>query len=305
MERLKAKIPRMDSSFVPPPLPPQVPRKSSKVTTIVIVVVAFLVVAMAAAGVGGYFLVKRVQTMQKLREERIQAAKDIEKSTQEERQKMAESLKNGDNQGAMASGERLRAQLDKAANLGGLNAESAQALSNFMRRMQSQTAEYQSSVQKLQAARVFYWEVKDRDGLEEDRKIVQEFEAENAKLQKRMDSADVELGAELDKLHASPKIKASTIADFKVGFDRTVPYQRRVRACDKTLGDAALATIDLLEASWGKWRRDASGKLIFQDTATLAKFNEQVKKIQDAGAEQAQAQNELAKVVSGGAAGGS
>jgi hypothetical protein len=286
----------MDPNPSLPPLPPQPPRAQSKKWLIIVaLVVCFVLAAFVAVGLGGFFLYQKVKEEQA---RKIAVEREIEQAQHEENAKTAEALRNGQNPDATAALGRMRSELDKAAQLGGADGEGARALSNFVAKMGRQTADYQKAAEKLQSSRVIAWDIHDRAGLEESRQVVADFAAQNARLSALLETAEQGLGAELDAIHASPRTRKTTVDSFMVGFAKTRPAQIRIRACDKQMADAMLAILDLLDANWGKWKKDPGGKVVFQGGGALTEFNEQIKKIQAAAAEQAAAQKEMAETMS-------
>jgi hypothetical protein len=74
-----------------------------------------------------------------------------------------------------------------------------------------------------------------------------------------------------------------------------LPLQLRIRDCDDTIGQNALAVLNLLDVNWGNWSRDAAtGRIDFPSTITLATFKEYVGKIADAANGRKQATEDLA-----------
>ena len=100
--------------------------------------------------------------------------------------------------------------------------------------------------------------------------------------------------AALEAAQIPPVTIEATMAGYTKGQATQRPLEMQIRRCDQTLGESALAILDLLDQNWGKWKRnEVSGHLRFQDNATLATFNASIQKIQAAGAAQRNAQAEL------------
>jgi hypothetical protein len=224
-----------------------------------------------------------------------QAMAQFEKTAAEERTKMADAVKEGNVADGNAALGRMKDQLGKsAAQMSGPDAAAARAMASYMGKMQGQLGEYGAVLNRLTKEKVLSFDIRDRATIEPHRQLVHELLAANAKLKNALQHGEELLGAELDAEKVPETTRNQTLAGFNRSQAQLRPLQMRVRECDEILGESALSVLDLLDQSWGHWERDeTNGRLRFHDNATLASFNELIKKIQAAAADQAKAQQEL------------
>jgi hypothetical protein len=268
--------------------PPPLPSKARSNNSIVIVLCILLaVVVMGAAGVGGWMFVRKMKA-------RSAALDDLKKSVAAEQSRMADDIKNGktDDSESIA---RIKDQLGKsAAQLGDADAKAARGMASWLEKLQGFTKDYETAAKQLREAKVLKFDIHDRAGIEDDRKIVREFLDRNAKFADALQNSESHVRAELEAAGTPPATRDATLAGYTRSQDVIRPLQVKIRQCDQTLGENALGILDLLDQKWGKWERDeVTGKLRFQEQDTLEKFNGFIHKIQAAAAEQTQAQQEL------------
>jgi hypothetical protein len=227
----------------------------------------------------------------------------IEKRAAEERVKMADSIRDGNVADGNAALGRIKDQLGQSAShLSGADAAAARGMANYLGKVQGNLQTYGAEMNKLMQAKVLSFNIQDRATIEQHRQLIRDFLAANNNLIETLQHGEDLLRAELDAEKVPAFTRDQTLRGYEKSQVELRPLQMRVRKCDQTLGESALAVLDLLDQNWGKWERnEASGRLRFQDNATLASFNDLIKKIQTAAADQEKAQQEmLAKVKSTG-----
>jgi len=231
-----------------------------------------------------------------------EAARQLEKSAGEERVRMAQSIRNGEIHGGDAAMARIQGQLEKTAGqLGTADAAAARAMANFMGRMRSEVRDYQAAAARFTQAQIFRPSFADQAAIEESRKVVREFLAQNSRLSETLRNGESMLRAEMDSLRIPAPTRDSTLAGFNRSQAAIRPVQMRIRACDQTLGDAALVALDLFERHWGRWRQENStGDIFFADEAARISYSALIQQVQTAADQQAQAQEELAVLMSAG-----
>ena len=263
---------------------------------ILAVVGGIVFLAMVAAGAVGVFVVaKRIQEKNAKRE---QALSDLQKVADEARQNAEKTIKDG--KGADEVG-RLRQQLDKsAATAGGSDAEAYRAMSDTLAKIQMQAKAYEAAEAKFVDAAVLKGDMTDRTEIAEKQAVVKEFLSQNDRFADALShSADL-LKTELDKAKVPDAMKRGVIAGFEKSQTRIRPLQLRVRETDRIVGENALAGLSLFDTNWGKWRRDPSGKIIFESGAVVKQYNEILAKVRAAADEQAKAQSELIAIMKAG-----
>jgi hypothetical protein len=270
---------------LPPPLPPKV-KNNDRIIIVACVLLAIVVVFGIGAGSMMYF--RRVRAQR-------EALADMKKSVADEQAKMADAIKSGKTGESGAAIARLEAQLGKsAAQLGPADAKAARAMAGWLEKLQGFVHAYETSAGRLKEAKILMFNIQDRAQFETDRQIVREFLANNGKFMNVIQNSDKMVRAELDAAGVPPATLEATLAGYTKSQDQIRPLQMVIRRCDQTLGETALALIDLLDKNWGHWDRDAAnGKLRFQDHETLSTFNDLMRKIQAASVEQGKAQDDL------------
>lgn len=231
-----------------------------------------------------------------------EAARQLEKSAGDERVRMAQSIRNGEIQGGDAAMARIQGQLEEtAAKLNTADAAAARAMANFMGRMRGEVRDYQVAAAHFTQAQLFRPSFTDKGAIDENRKIVREFLAQNARLSETLNNGESMLRGEMDGLKIPAQTRDNTLAGFSRSQAAIRPVQMRIRACDQTLGDAALVALDLFERHWGRWRRETStGDIFFADQAARISYGALIQQVQTAADQQAQAQEELAVLMSAG-----
>ncbi|WP_131989621.1 hypothetical protein [Chthoniobacter flavus] len=280
-------------NYPPPPPPPEPsgppPVPARKSYTGLIVACSLIGLVMIVGIVTGVTVFVKQQVVK-----REEIAK-IEKSAAEERVKMADSIRDGNLADGNASLGRIKDQLGQSAtHLSGADAAATRAMANYLGKIQANLQNYSTEMDKLMQAKVLSFDISDRATIEQHRQIIRDFLAANAKLIDILQHGEDLLRAELEAEKVPPFNRDQTLQGYQKSQAELRPLQMRVRQCDQTLGESALAVLDLLDKNWGKWERnEASGRLRFQDDATLSSFNDLVKKIQAAAADQEKAQREM------------
>lgn len=284
----------MDSP--PPPLPPS-HQSNKRLWAILAAVAVVALIGLLALMALGFFSFRFIRNRQAAVRE---ATSQLEKTATEERAKMADQIRSGEVNGSDASLGRIKDQLEQSATkLSGSDAAAARAMASFMGKMQQQVRDYQAAATRFTQAQVFTPAYREFGGLEAQRQIVREFIEQNERLADTVRRSDQLLREEMDAVKVPPKARDSALAGFNKSQAAIRPVQARIRECDRTLADAALVALDLFERHWGRWRRDeATGKMLFADTATLVAYNALIERVQTAAADQAKAQEELVKVMS-------
>ena len=235
-----------------------------------------------------------VQHVRQKRAAQQLAHSEMQRSAAETRERIADSIEKGETKGSDEAIGRLKEQLEKSANqLSGDDAAASRAMAAYLAKMQTQAHDYEAALGNLLEEHVLEFSLRDRATIEAHRKLLKNFATVNDRLTDTVRRAEELARAELTAARISPRMIEATMAGFNKGrFQRQL--QLRIREHDRTLGEAGLAAIDLLDEHWGRWSRDeASGQLQFQDDATLETFNELMAKIQNAADKQTKVQQEL------------
>jgi hypothetical protein len=220
----------------------------------------------------------------------VAASKDFARQT-------AASMKTN---GQAASLARVNQALDQAAKSGvGDTALVAKGTKAYVARVQAIQRAYQDASQNLTAARVLSTSnLLDRDAIQERKAIVQNFLKCNQDLKNFVDRNEENYRAELERLNVTPAVVASSLQGFHTTSAPQIPVIDQIRSDDERIGDAMLAVLDLLDATWGQWTyNQQDGHLRFQSHDQLAQYNTDLKEIQQASTEQATAQKHLAEVM--------
>jgi hypothetical protein len=253
---------------------------------VAICVMAFLF-GVGIMGAIGFFVYRQVKERE--------AVTQVEKAAEEERTKMAESIRSGNVSDGNAAIGRLKDQLGKTATqLTGSDAGAARAMAAYLGKIQAQIKTYDGAVERLRGEKVLQFEITDRAQIETHRQIVRDFMEANAKLTNALEHGEDMVRAELDAQKVPQKTRDGTLAGYTRSQAQLRPLQLHIRHADEVLGQSALEVLDLLDRTWGRWERDAStGRLRFQDDPALKSFNELVEKIQTTAKDQEKTQEEL------------
>jgi hypothetical protein len=181
-----------------------------------------------------------------------------------------------------------------AAHAAGENAVAARALANYLARLRAQVREHEAAFSRLQQQKALSWHIRERAEIERDRKIIRDFFTTNARLADTLQNGEGFIRAELNTAKVPAATRDSLLTRYAKSEGPLLPLQMHVRHCDQVIGENALAVLDLLDFNWGEWSRDeATGRIDFTNTITLATFKDYVGKIEAAAAERKQAEDEL------------
>ena len=280
----------MEMPPLPPPLPAAPPKNRTRI--IVVAVVAFCAVFLVALVVAGFVAFQRVKT-------RAEATRAIEKSSIEERRKIADLIESGATTGGEAALGRMKDQLEKSAGtMTGGDAKTMQAMAAVMGKIQAQVKEYETVLARVTEAEIFSFKLRENGTFDYERQLIGEFLATNKQLTETLKDGGAMLRAELDQAGVPAQIRDATVNGFKSSQVQIRPLQMRIRGADQILGDSALAIFDLLEKNRSKWKPDkTSGTPVFKDEKTLKAYNALIEKIQATAADQTSAQGELVRVM--------
>ena len=171
----------------------------------------------------------------------------------------------------------------------------ARALANYLNRIRAQVREHEAAYVRLQRSKALAWNFPQREDIERARQVVRDFLSTNQRLADSLEHGESFIRAELDTAKVSPTVRESVLERYEKTQKPLLPMQQRVRESDDAIGQNALAVLDLLDFNWGNWSRDeATGRIDFPNTITLATFKEYVGKIAAAANERKQAEDDLA-----------
>ncbi|MEP6668133.1 MAG: hypothetical protein ABJF10_03215 [Chthoniobacter sp.] len=176
------------------------------------------------------------------------------------------------------------------------DAVAARALSNYLARIRAQFRDHDADFLRLQQQKALSWNIHSRADIERDRKIIHDFLTTNTRLTETLRYGEGFIRAELNSAKVPAAIRDSAVDLYAKSQGPLLPLQIHVRQCDQVIGENALAVLDLLDFNWGAWGRDeATGRLDFTNTITLATFRDYVGKIEAAAAEREDAQQQLTR----------
>lgn len=174
--------------------------------------------------------------------------------------------------------------------------EAARALGNYLARLRAQIRDHDAAFQRLRQEGALAWHIRDQVEIDRDRKVIEQFLATNARLTDTLQHGEGLIRAELETAKVPPATRDAALALYAKTQAPLLPLQLRIRHCDEVIGKNGLAVLDLLDFNWGSWtRNEATQKLNFDNTVTLALFQDYVGKIEAAANERKAAQDELLK----------
>lgn len=282
----------------PPPIPPQ--KSGARIGLIIAGVIVGLIVLVAILAALALPVFHRAREKAQARQA---ALKDMDKALAEESDKMAKSLREGNEVDRNAAANRIKEQLEKSADKIGSSDEAAaaRAMAAFLGRIQGESAKYEAAQKKFIAAETLKFNFSDRAAIDDHRKITQEFLDANAKLTDVLRHSEEIVSSELDAAHVSPATKNATLSGFKRSHGELSPVMLRVRGEDDELGKTVLTLLDILDREWGKWRIDpGNGKLVVPDATTRETVNKLLDKVQQIAAAQNKDQIEVAEKMKAG-----
>jgi hypothetical protein len=170
----------------------------------------------------------------------------------------------------------------------------ARALANYLNRIRAQVREHEAAYVRLQRSKVLAWNFPQREDIERARQVVRDFLSTNERLADSLEHGESFIRAELETANVPAAVRDSVLERYAKTQKPLIPLQLRIRDCDDTIGQNALAALNLLDVNWGIWSRDAAtGRIDFPSTITLATFREYVGKIADAASDRKQAEDDL------------
>jgi hypothetical protein len=170
----------------------------------------------------------------------------------------------------------------------------ARAVAQYLAKVRAQILEHDAAFRRLEQQKVLSWNVHERSDIEVGRQIVRDFLSTNARLIDTLQYGGDFIRAELVTAKVPDHVRDAALALYGKTQAPLLPLQMRIRRADQSLGENALAVFDLLDFNWGDWHRDeATGRLDFTNTITLATFKDYTAKIQGAADEKDVAQKEL------------
>lgn len=187
------------------------------------------------------------------------------------------------------------AQSEKTASTlkPGEDAQAALALGNYLTRLRAQIRDHEVAFQRMRQG-ALTWHIRDRVEIDRDRKIIQQFLDTNTRLTDTLQHGEGLIRAELETAKVPPSTRDAALALFAKNQAPILPLQMRLRQCDETIGKNGLAVLDLLDFNWGSWtRNEATQKLSFDSTISLALFQDYVGKIEAAANERKAAEDQL------------
>ncbi|MDR3404820.1 MAG: hypothetical protein P4L99_20115 [Chthoniobacter sp.] len=187
-----------------------------------------------------------------------------------------------------------QARMQSSSPAAGNDTVAARALANYLTRVRAQIRDHDAAFQRLQQQKALSWQIRDRVEIDRDRKIVRDFLDTNTRLMDSLQYGEGFIRAELSTAGVPASVRDTALALYAKSQGPVLPLQMHVRRCDQTIGENALAVLDLLDFNWGEWTRDEpTGRLDFNNSVTLATFKDYVGKIAAAADERAAAQEEL------------
>jgi hypothetical protein len=194
--------------------------------------------------------------------------------------------------------EKMQAQQSKATPSpisASEDATAARAMTNYLNRIRAQVREHEAAYVRLQRSKALAWNFPQQEDIERARQVVREFLNTNERLADSLEHGESFIRVELETAKVPPAVRDSVLESYVKMQKPLLPLQLRIRDCDDTIGQNALAVLNLLDVNWGNWSRDAAtGRIDFPSTITLATFKEYVGKIADAANGRKQATEDLA-----------
>jgi len=200
----------------------------------------------------------------------------------------------------LRTGEARREELDRR-EMGTPSPEdrvhimAADTLSNYLDKIQAQVRAHEGDFERLNKQNALTWNIHRREDIERDRRMIRQFLASNTKLTDSLQYGADFIRADMNTAKLPADVRDSVLALYAKSQTPLLPLQMHVRQCDQEIGESALAVLDLLDFNWGAWTRDeATGRVDFNNSVTLATFQDYVTKLKAAADERQEAQRTLA-----------
>jgi hypothetical protein len=191
-------------------------------------------------------------------------------------------------------------QLRKVAeNSTGDERAAAEAGKAFTERLLAANRRYNEAVAELQIDAFFQIApLVDPEVIAGRRKRVQAFAGANAEMQKLHADGAALFQKELEQRRVSREFLRRTVAGYEESAGRKLPLILKIRETDSQFADAMLQFLDIAEGKHGKWVIKTGGKeVVFENTGTLARYNELLQLVDRLGGEQREYQKQLVRPV--------
>lgn len=187
------------------------------------------------------------------------------------------------------------AQLRKAAETGTPEDRAvAEAGKAFTERLLAANRRYNEAAAELRIDSFFQIApLVDPDRIAERRKRVQAFADANTELQELQANGATLFQKELEKRRVSRENVRRTLAGYEEKAAQKLPLLLKVREIDGQLADTMLQFLDIAEGKEGKWRVEPGGKVVFENSATVTRYNELLQLVDRLGDEQREYQQQL------------
>jgi len=232
-------------------------------------------------------------------EQRLEKKKAIEEFDNNRRDIATEMKRELDTEGGLSADtaakamNKMRGEIDRLAAKGGKDGQAMKAVAEVMAEIQAKATPYLALIKRIETDNPMDMStVKDKADLAARREFGKEMLGMNQDLLSTFNSVESNLRGKLQKAGATGKSTDDFVAGFMNGYTRTSRIQIRIRKTDETIAKSLIAMTDLMEASWGKWKRDGEN-IVFEEDESLKRFNEIANEVQKAGDDQTAAQREL------------
>jgi len=195
----------------------------------------------------------------------------------------------------------FKRRLDETAETStGEAAALSRGTSAYLKKLQSLQATYNRAASDLTNAHVLRSsDLTEREQLQPRKVVVQQFLNANDTIRGFLKSSDENFRGELVRQQVSPAAVSSALGEFRKSSAAQMPLILEIRKADTRMGEAMLSVLDLLDSNWGQWQyNSASGKLRFNSTTAVQRYNTYLQEIDSAREDQTAAQQKLAALVS-------
>lgn len=276
---------------VPPPLPQPVSHTKPRSYVVGVLIAGFVVLCVAVLGI-----IVLGAAASRQRQAARESFEEAQRISAEARLKMDEANKKGDPASGFAAVdsaiEKVK-QGNKSTSSDPGDAANARGMTNFETKMQLWLREYSSAAITLKKANILGGEIHDRVTIEQDRQIVRDFLAANARLLELALHTEDMMRAELDAEHVPVSKREASVAGFLSAQTGMRPVGIQMRRCGQTIGESILSVLDLFDQHWGQWQYDdKTGQIRFQDNETRDAYNALLEKIRATTVEQAKLQEQ-------------
>jgi uncharacterized membrane protein YeaQ/YmgE (transglycosylase-associated protein family) len=248
-------------------------------------------------GISGLFIAIAIPNFLEARRKSLAnkaAWQNVQAATKDLRQEAADAIEQGGGHGVNFA--KYRSTLDQASK--GATGDAAvmmKAMNAYLGHIELLQKGYETSSLELQSAHVLQTsDLKTQRQIAERKAIVQKFLEANDSLKAFVSQSALNYRKELVNL----KVPQERVDAAMRGFEKTsspqVTIVIEIRSADDRMGAAMLGILDLLNSNWDNWHfNQTTGKLRFDNAATLQRYNAYIAEINQAGTDQAMAQNRL------------